>query len=258
MPNPGSNTPRMTKPDKQPAPNAVAHRPVRSYVLREGRMTKGQQRALEVLWPLYGLSPSDDVPVKFDQVFDRSAPRILEIGFGDGGALYELAVKHPECDFVGIEVHRPGVGSLLLKLEQAGINNVRVFCADGVEVLERCFEAAEFDRIHLFFPDPWPKKKHHKRRILTPKFIELMVDKLKPGGTFHFATDWQDYAEQAMERLEACTRLTNQEGEHRYAPRPVSRRPDSRRPDFRPETKFERRGQRLGHGVWDIVMTKPS
>jgi tRNA (guanine-N7-)-methyltransferase len=209
-------------------------------------MTKGQQRALEELFPQYGLSPTDDVPVNFEQVFGRCAPRILEIGFGDGGALFELAVKHPEYDFIGIEVHRPGVGSLLLKLEQAGIHNVRVFCADGVEVLESCFEAAALERIHLFFPDPWHKKKHHKRRILTPKFIDLIVDKLKPGGIFHFATDWQDYAEQAMERLEACKVLINQGGENQYSPRP----------DSRPETKFERRGHRLGHGVWDIIMRK--
>jgi len=236
----------MTNSEKITAATPGARRPIRSFVLREGRMTKGQQRAMEVLWPVYGLSPSCDLPVNFDEVFGRHAPRVLEIGFGDGGALFEMALQHPEQDFIGIEVHRPGVGSLLLKLEQADIKNVRVFCADGVEVIARCIEAGALDRVHLFFPDPWHKKRHHKRRILSTKFIELVAQKLTPGGVFHFATDWQEYAEQAMERLEHCASLDNQVGINQYAPRPESR----------PETKFERRGHRLGHGVWDILMQK--
>lgn len=208
-------------------------------------MTKGQTRALEQLWPHYGLTPKEFVPIDFDRVFQRVAPVTLEIGFGDGGALLETARCHPDQNFVGIEVHRPGVGSLLLRLEKEGISNVRVICGDATEILKNNIGDASLDRLHLFFPDPWHKKKHHKRRILSPAFVDLVAAKLKQGGVFHFATDWQDYAEQALERLEHCSRLTNLAGPGQYS-----------RPDSRPETKFERRGQRLGHEVWDVLMAK--
>lgn len=227
-------------------PNQPPHRPIRSYVLREGRMTKGQQRAMEELWPVYGLSLAQGAPIDFDMVFGRQAPLTLEIGFGDGGALLEMAIRHPERDFVGIEVHRPGVGSLMLRLEQEALTNVRLFCEDGVGVLRKGFAKDALDRVQLFFPDPWHKKRHHKRRILNAAFIDLIVGRLKDGGVFHFATDWQPYAEEALSRLEQCNDLENIAGQQHYSPRPASR----------PETKFERRGQRLGHGVWDILMRK--
>lgn len=214
-------------------------------MLREGRITRGQQRALDTLLPEYGLDPEAGT-----QVSGLAAGRrvLVEIGFGDGGALAELASNQPDDLFVGIEVHRAGVGNLLLQVEDRDLNNVRVYCHDAVDVLERCFEPDSIDRLHLFFPDPWPKKRHHKRRILSDPFISLVACRLKPGGVFHFATDWQDYAEQGLERLELCPRLVNQAGPGAW----------SARPDWRPETKFERRGQRLGHGVWDVLMERTS
>ena len=215
-------------------------------MLREGRLTKGQARALRDLWPRFGLSVCGVVPLDFDQIFQRHAPVTLEIGFGDGGALLEIARKNPEQNYLGIEVHRPGVGSLLLRLEEGEIGNVRVICGDAMEVINNNISDESLDRLHLFFPDPWHKKRHHKRRILSPEFIELVTDKLKPSGVIHFATDWEDYAEQGLERLERCERLTNLAGRGHYSPRPASR----------PETKFERRGQRLGHQVWDVLMSK--
>lgn len=226
--------------------NNPSHKPVRSYVLREGRITKGQARALRELWPQFELPSPDAVPINFEQVFGRHAPIILEIGFGDGGALFEMAKGHPDQDFIGIEVHRPGVGSLMLNLEKENISNVRIICGDGAEILKNNIADASLDRVHLFFPDPWPKKKHHKRRILSPGFAELVADKLKSGGVFHFATDWEDYAEQGLMRLEQCSRLVNLAAAGGFSPRPESR----------PETKFERRGQRLGHDVWDVLMQK--
>lgn len=226
--------------------DAPPKKPIRSYVLREGRITKGQARALKELWPRFGLSPCGVVPIDFDRIFQRHAPVTLEVGFGDGGALLEIARNNPEQNYVGIEVHRSGIGSLLLRLEEGGVDNVRVICGDATEILDNNIADESLDRLHLFFPDPWHKKRHHKRRILSAGFIELIADKLKPCGIFHFATDWADYAEQGVERLERCARLTNLAGRGRFSPRPTSR----------PETKFERRGQRLGHQVWDVLMSK--
>ena len=225
---------------------APSRKPIRSYVRREGRLTKGQARALQYLWPQFGLEPKGVVPIDFDRTFQRHAPVTLEVGFGDGGALLEIARNNPEQNYVGIEVHRPGVGSLLLRLEAGGVKNVRVICGDATEILSNNIVDASLDGLHLFFPDPWHKKRHHKRRILSEDFIELVADKLKPAGVFHFATDWADYAEEGLVRLERCDRLTNLAGKGRFAPRPASR----------PETKFERRGQRLGHEVWDVLMSK--
>ena len=221
-------------------------RPIRSFVLREGRMTKGQQRAMAELIPLYGLTITPGTHIDFNHVFGNTHPVTLEIGFGDGQALFEMAKNNPEQNFLGIEVHRPGVGSLLLQLEQHDIKNVRVLADDGVEVLRHAIKPQSIDRIHLFFPDPWHKKRHNKRRILNDEFIQLINQALSSAGVFHFATDWEHYAEEALERLESSKIFVNLAGTKQYSPRP----------DYRPLTKFERRGHRLGHGVWDMLMQK--
>jgi tRNA (guanine-N7-)-methyltransferase len=222
--------------------NTVAgHRRIRSFVRREGRLTSAQQRALETLWPKYGLCVGHELNLPV--LFARSAPVTLEIGFGNGNSLAEMAANEPDSDFIGIEVHRPGVGHLLQKLQERDLDNVRVICADAVEVLERSLADASLQRVLLFFPDPWPKKKHHKRRIVQPAFVRLVARKLKTGGRFHLATDWQPYAEQMLEVMEASEHFINCAGKRRY----------SDRPEYRPVTKFERRGQRLGHAVWDLI-----
>lgn len=212
---------------------------------RDGRITHSQQRALDELLPRYGI-PLDGV-LDLDRVFGRPAPRTLEIGFGNGASLAQMASLAPERDFLGIEVHRPGVGHLLLEIERYALANVRVICADAVEILERHVAPASLDRVLLFFPDPWPKTRHHKRRILQPVFVALIHDRLKPGGVFHMATDWQQYAEQMLAVMEAAPGFRNSAGPGQYAAKP----------DYRPETKFERRGLRLGHGVWDLVFARP-
>lgn len=216
-------------------------RRVRSFVRREGRLTPGQQRALDELWPKFGLAVED--PLNLPEVFHRAAPLTLEIGFGNGTSLTEMAAQDPRGDFIGIDVHRPGVGRLLKELEQRALDNVRVFCHDAVEVLERSIPDASLDRVLLFFPDPWPKKKHHKRRILQPAFVALIARKLKAGGIFHMATDWQPYAQHMLEVMEASQAFNNCNATGGY----------SARPEYRPVTRFERRGQGLGHGVWDLL-----
>ena len=222
--------------------NTDAHnRRIRSFVRREGRLTPGQQKALRTLWPDYGLAVEGEI--KPAQLFGRSAPVTLEIGFGNGASLAEMAANEPDSDFIGIEVHRPGVGHLLRKLEQRELGNVRVFCHDAVEILEQNIADACLHRALLFFPDPWPKKKHHKRRIVQPAFVALVARKLKTGGHFHMATDWQPYAEHMLTVMEASQDFINNRGKGQY----------SDRPDYRPVTKFEQRGQRLGHAVWDLV-----
>jgi tRNA (guanine-N7-)-methyltransferase len=221
------------------------HRRIRSFVRREGRLTAGQARALESLWPRFGLEFSDQA-LDFARIFGRVAPVILEIGFGNGESLAAIAENHPQNDYIGIEVHRPGVGSLLRRLEEREIGNVRVMCHDASEVINAQIPDESLDAVYLFFPDPWPKKKHHKRRILQPAFIQQIRQKLKIGGQFHMATDWQDYAEQAMVALSAAEGFTNAAGEANYSPKP----------GYRPETKFERRGLKLGHGVWDLVFLR--
>jgi tRNA (guanine-N7-)-methyltransferase len=219
-------------------------RHVRSFVRREGRITHSQQRALDELLPRFDV-PLDGT-LDLDAAFGRSAPRTLEIGFGNGASLAKMASVAPEQDFLGIEVHRPGVGHLLLEIERYMLGNVRVICADAVEVLQQHLAPSCLDRVLLYFPDPWPKTRHHKRRILQPAFVELIRDRLKPGGVFHMATDWQPYAEQMLEVMEATPGFTNSAGRGEFAPKP----------DYRPETKFERRGLRLGHGVWDLVYVR--
>lgn len=219
----------------------VRRREIKSYVMRAGRMTDGQQRGLDEGWPKFGLLLVDGLQ-DFDQVFGRQAPRTLEIGFGMGQSLLEMAKAAPEQDFIGIEVHRPGVGSLLNGLLTENISNVRVYSCDALEVLKNCVADASLDRLMLFFPDPWHKSRHHKRRIVQPEFAQLVRSKLKVGGIFHLATDWEPYAEYMLEVLNVAPGLTNLSADQTWVPRPAER----------PVTKFERRGERLGHGVWDL------
>ena len=221
------------------------HRRIRSYVLRTGRMTPGQERAFEENWARWGLEHRDGV-LDFDSCFGRPGPRVLEIGFGMGQSLVAMAAAAPETNFVGIEVHRPGVGRLLHSMVDAGVDNIRVYCHDAVEVLQDCIADASLDTVQIFFPDPWHKKRHHKRRLIQPEFIAHLTRKLKPGGVLHLATDWENYAGQMMEVLSAAEGLRNQAGPGEYAPRP----------DYRPLTKFEVRGERLGHGVWDLLFQR--
>ncbi len=222
--------------------SANSPRPIRSFVLRQSRMTPAQRRAMNSLLDHYGIEPGN-APLNFDDLFGRAAPRILEIGFGMGDSLAEMAAAHPEQDYLGIEVHQPGVGHLLRVLSERELTNVRVICADAMEVLNGRIPDAALDAVYLYFPDPWPKRRHHKRRILQPPFVELIHKKLKPGGCFHLATDWQEYAEHMLEVLSATPKFSNRAGLGNYAPRPA----------YRPLTKFEQRGQRLGHQVWDLI-----
>ncbi len=215
-------------------------RSIRSFVRREGRLTPGQQRALERLWPRYGLE-ADGQPLDLDAVFGRRAPRHLEIGFGKGEALLNMAQALPEVDFIGIEVFRPGAGHLLRQLDVQGLNNVRVMIADAVEVLRNQIPARSLAAVYIFFADPWHKKRHHKRRLIQPAFVELLAERMTSGGRLYLATDWQDYAEHMLAVLSASAHFRNAAGRG-YAPRFA----------LRPLTKFERRGQRLGHGVWDL------
>ncbi len=216
-------------------------RTVRSFVRREGRLTTGQARALERWLPALSIPPGDAL-LDLNALFGRDAPRTLEIGFGDGEALLAMAAAAPDQDFLGIEVHRPGVGHLLAGVERLGLTNVRVACQDAIEVLAR-IPPQSLDRVLLFFPDPWPKKRHHKRRIVQAAFIERVRERLREGGRFHAATDWQPYAQWMVEVLEQAPGMVNCVAPGAYAPKP----------DYRPQTKFERRGERLGHGVWDLL-----
>lgn len=221
----------------------IQHRPVRSFVLRAGRLGTGQQKAIEELGPRFVL-PYRPEPLDLDATFGREARRVLEIGFGMGLATAQIAGDHPDTDYLGVEVHTPGVGALLKLIGEQRLGNLRIIQHDAVEVLRHMIPAAGLDGIHVFFPDPWHKKRHHKRRLIQPAFAELLASRLKTGGYLHLATDWRDYAEQMLTVLAADPRLRNTaEG---YAPRP----------DYRPLTKFEQRGLRLGHGVWDLVFLR--
>ena len=219
------------------------HRPIRSFVLRQGRVSNAQRRAHEMLTPKYGI-PFSENPLDLDQIFGRSAPRFLEIGFGMGETTAAIAQAHPHYDYLAIEVHTPGVGSLLKQLEALGLTNVRIVQHDVVEVLKQMLPSDCLDGVHIFFPDPWPKVRHHKRRLIQPKFIALLGGHLKHGGYIHAATDWENYAGQILEVLSNEPQLANTAVN--YAPRP----------EYRPLTKFEQRGLRLGHGVWDLVFQK--
>jgi tRNA (guanine-N7-)-methyltransferase len=225
---------------------AAMHTPrrIRSFVIRAGRITAAQERALTELWPRYGIEPNGNLDL--ETVFGRVAPRCLEIGFGAGEVIGSLAQSHPERDYLGIEVHRSGVGRLMLHAEENGLSNVRVVCDDAVEVLQHRIADCSFDEILVFFPDPWHKKRHHKRRLIDAEFAALLTAKLRVGGTLRLATDWQGYAEQMLDVLNAALGLHSLSADRTYMPRP----------DFRPPTRFERRGERLGHGVWDLAYTK--
>lgn len=220
-------------------------RRIRSFVKREGRLTLGQERAINELFPRYGLVLQDKL-LNLDETFQRVAPRILEIGFGNGKSLSEMAANNPEQDYIGIEVHRPGVGSLLSQIEKLELSNLRVINDDGVEVLTQMIADNSLDAVYLFFADPWHKKRHHKRRIVQKEFVQLLRKKLKLGGVFHMATDWEHYAEHMMEVMNTSDGFENTAGKDQYLDRP----------DCRPLTKFEQRGQRLGHGVWDLIFKK--
>jgi tRNA (guanine-N7-)-methyltransferase len=223
---------------------AAYPRAIKSFVLRQSRVTKAQEEALANLWPVFGLEPSDML-LDFPSLFGRVAPVTLEIGFGNGDSLAQMAAAAPERDFIGIEVHTPGVGHLLKLIGDKGLQNVRVMNTDAVEILQQRIPAHSLDRVQLFFPDPWHKKKHHKRRIVQTPFVTLIASRLQTGGVFHLATDWQPYAKHMVEVLE------NHSDWHNLAENP----PYSPRPDSRPFTKFEQRGLRLGHGVWDLLYT---
>jgi tRNA (guanine-N7-)-methyltransferase len=216
-------------------------RAIRSFVTRSGRITSAQERALDELWPRYGIEPGA-AALDLDALFGRRARRVAEVGFGNGDNLLALAAARPEDDFLGIEVHRPGVGRLLLQLDQRDLHNVRVVCRDAVEVLERCLDGSCLDEILILFPDPWPKKRHHKRRLIQPPFVSLLAERLKSGGVLRVATDWEPYAAEMLTTLAAEGRLRNVAAEGGFVPRPAERSP----------TRFERRGERLGHQVWDL------
>jgi tRNA (guanine-N7-)-methyltransferase len=221
----------------------MAHPPIRSYVLRQGRYSAAQQRAFAELMPRFGV-PYRGVPLDFPRTFGRESPVIAEVGFGMGETTANIAAQNPANDYLAIEVHSPGVGSLLRQIDAGGLANIRIVQHDAVEVMRDMVPAGSLAAIHVFFPDPWPKKRHHKRRLLQPAFAELAASRLAAGGLLHVATDWQEYADQVLEVLRATPGLDNTaEG---FADRPA----------WRPETKFERRGLKLGHAVWDLVFAK--
>jgi tRNA (guanine-N7-)-methyltransferase len=226
----------------QPTDEALRRRPIRSFVLRQGRMSDAQKRAFEQHWDKFGLQYAGTVR-DFDAVFRRRAERVLEIGFGNGEQLAYAAGNEPQRDFIGVEVHGPGVGRLLNTLAADGRSNVRVYQHDAVEVLRDEILEASLDEIRIYFPDPWHKKKHNKRRLVNPGFVAMACDKLRQGGLLHLATDWENYAEQMLDVCEYEPRLLNEGG-------PRARMP---RPEWRRQTHFETRGQKLGHGVWDLL-----
>jgi tRNA (guanine-N7-)-methyltransferase len=217
-------------------------RAIRSFVLRQGRFTPAQQRAFDELWPRFGLDFIGK-PRDYDEVFGRAAPRVLEIGFGNGDALRFAASQDPARDYIGIEVHAPGVGRLLNALAADGAEHVRLYHHDAVEVLREEIAEGALDEVRIYFPDPWHKKRHNKRRLIQPEFAALLVSRLRSGGRLHAATDWRDYAEQMWDVLDATPGLANRAGP----------RGQVERPGWRPQTHFETRGQKLGHGVWDLL-----
>jgi len=216
-------------------------RKVRSFVKREGRLTKAQAKALADHWAIMGLNHQDGL-LNFQALFANDNPVVLEIGFGMGKSLVEMAKNAPAINFIGVEVHKPGVGACIALAQEQGVDNLKVFEHDAIEVLADCIVNESLTTVQLFFPDPWHKKKHHKRRIVQPEFVETIRQKLKIGGVFHMATDWENYAECMLEDMNSAEGYKNLSDNNDYVPRP----------DSRPLTKFENRGQRLGHGVWDI------
>jgi tRNA (guanine-N7-)-methyltransferase len=242
----------MDHTDEDTLSGGPPRRRIRSFVLRAGRITPAQQRALDEVWPrlgidlpapgLAGSGATHEATLDLDAVFGRAAPRALEIGFGNGENLLALAVARPERDFIGVEVHRAGVGHLLLRADEAGLTNLRVICHDAVEVLERHIAPDSLDEVLVLFPDPWHKKRHHKRRLVQPAFVALVASRLRQGGRLQLATDWEPYAQQMLEVLSAEPALRNLAPDGGFVPRPA----------WRALTRFERRGHRLGHGVWDL------
>ncbi len=222
-------------------------RRIRSFAIRSGRMTAGQQLAMDKAWPVFGLRVEAGL-IDPAAVFGRSAPLVLEIGFGMGGSLAQMMLDSPQTDFIGVEVHRPGLGSILMKTLEQGSTNLRLYGQDANDVINQCLPEACLDRVQLFFPDPWHKKKHHKRRLVQAEFVQRLRARIKIGGVFHLATDWENYAEHMMDVLSGAEGFRNATGERQYAPRP----------EYRPVTKFERRGERLGHGVWDLLFERVS
>ncbi|MGB5246708.1 MAG: tRNA (guanosine(46)-N7)-methyltransferase TrmB [Woeseia sp.] len=216
------------------------HRTIRSFVRRTGRQTVGQQRALAELWPRFGVAFSDS-PLDLDAVFGRHSPRVLEIGFGNGETLVQQAVENPDKDYVGIEVHEPGIGHCLLHIEDHGAKNLRLICHDALEVMEQQLDDASLTRINLYFPDPWPKKRHHKRRIVSDAFLALCARRLQAGGHLHIATDWANYAEHIDERIGQSPNFRCVERREHAGSKPLER----------PNTKFERRGLKIGHRIVD-------
>jgi len=218
-------------------------RQIRSFVLRQGRVSKAQRRAHTELLPVYGV-PFSTIPLDLERLFGRAAPRILEIGFGMGETTAAIAQEHPENDYLGIEVHTPGVGSLLKRIAELHLENLRIIQHDAVEVVQHMIAPDALDGVHVFFPDPWPKKRHHKRRLVQPPFVALLASRMKPGATVHACTDWEEYAQQMLQVLSADRALENTAVDY------------AERPESRPETKFERRGLDLGHRVWDLIFRK--
>ncbi|MCH8499363.1 MAG: tRNA (guanosine(46)-N7)-methyltransferase TrmB [Marinobacter sp.] len=237
----------MSEQDKTEAPSSpvTTRRGVRSFVIRQGRMTDGQKKAYDRHWAKYGLTREQGV-IDPRLVFGREACLNLEIGFGMGKSLATMAAAAPEQDFIGVEVHKPGVGALLKDVEEQGLDNVRVYDVDANDVIDLCLPDACLDRVLLFFPDPWHKKRHNKRRIVQPEFAQRIRHKLRVGGIFHMATDWQEYAEHMMEVMNEAEGFENVAGPGQFSPRP----------EDRPITKFETRGERLGHGVWDLLFRR--
>jgi tRNA (guanine-N7-)-methyltransferase len=223
--------------------DASQRRPIRSYVLRQGRVSKAQQRAHEALLPAFGI-PFVPTLIDLDHAFGRRGPRVLEIGSGMGETTAAIAEAHPDTDYLAIEVHTPGVGSLLKQIKEKNLANVRVVQHDAVEVVRHMLPPESLSGVHIFFPDPWPKKRHHKRRLIQPEFVRLLATRMKRGAHLHVATDWHEYAQHILAMLSAETMLRNT-AQH-YAPRP----------SYRPQTKFETRGRNLGHEVWDIIFTR--
>jgi len=220
-------------------------KPLRSFVLRQGRLTSGQKLALEAQWPIVGVEYNES-KIDLSETFNRDAPTTLEIGFGNGDSLAQMAKEAPERNFFGIEVHRPGVGHLLHLIGEYGLQNVRVMHHDAVEIINHMIPNNSLDRIQIYFPDPWHKTRHNKRRIVQPEFVALLATKLQQGGVLHLATDWQHYAEQMLRVMTDAPDYKNQTSDGGYA----------ERPDYRPMTKFENRGIKLGHGVWDLLFER--
>ncbi len=219
-------------------------RQVRSFVRRAGRMTSRQQRYYEQYWPQYGIEVTGE-QLNFPAIFHNQQPVFLEIGFGMGHALASFAELHPQQNYLGIEVHSPGIGRLFAEIDANGLSNIRVICADAVDVLEKNIAELSLDGVYILFPDPWHKKRHNKRRLIQPAFINLLTSRVKLGGRIHLATDWQEYALQMMDVMSAQPNLVNIAGDGNYADNAE-----------RPKTKFEQRGERLGHGVWDLIFIK--